>query len=140
MLEASLPAAAMLIRRDSAPIMSDMDEPLDWQTIDVDELAIELALGEIVVIDVLPRASFEKQRLPDAVHVSFYEEGFVEGVLEQVEDRESRIAVYCLTKSCNASTRAARALTEAGFTNVLDFEGGLRAWEAAGREVVRGDA
>ncbi len=105
--------------------------------IDVTSLRASLERDEVTLIDVLPRVSYDKQHLPGAIHISFYEEGFVERVLAQVDDKSTRIVVYCLTPSCNASSRAARALIEAGFDDVLDFEGGLREWEAAGLDVVR---
>lgn len=47
-------------------------------------------------------------------------------------DRNARIAVYC--RSGSMSAIAARALVEAGYTDVINLDGGFRAWQAQGYE------
>jgi len=91
--------------------------------------------SDLHLIDVLPRASFERRRLPGALNVSFYDDGFAERVEAAVGDRDATVVVYCASASCNASARAAEALRAAGFASVLDFEGGVREWEQAGYPV-----
>lgn len=46
-------------------------------------------------------------------------------------DRSTPIALYC--RSGRMSTIAARALLNAGYTNVVELAGGMNAWTGAGR-------
>ena len=85
-----------------------------------------------LLINVLPRVSFDKQHIPDSEHVSQYGEDFCEEVRALASGSAQRLVVYCNSKSCNASARAALKLVNAGFTNVFDFEGGVHEWREAG--------
>lgn len=89
-----------------------------------------------VLVDVLPRVSFDRAHLPGAEHASFYDDDFLQRIEALVDGRDTAIVVYCVSSGCNASARAAAALVEAGYTAVHDFEGGIRAWREAGFPVV----
>lgn len=78
------------------------------------------------------------------VHVPY--EGHIEGTdafvpFDEIElwgelpaNSETPIAVYC--RSGNMSAEAAAALTALGYTDVVDLEGGMNAWTAAGNQLV----
>jgi rhodanese-related sulfurtransferase len=46
--------------------------------------------------------------------------------------------LYVICKSGGRSSQAVRKFTEAGFSNVVNVEGGTQAWVAAGLPVIRG--
>lgn len=46
--------------------------------------------------------------------------------------------LYVICRSGNRATQACQRLTAAGFTHVINVEGGTQAWETAGLPVVRG--
>jgi len=54
---------------------------------------------------------------------------------EYPQDRGARIVLYC--RSGSMSAIAARAMVSAGYTNIYNLDGGFRAWEAAGYELIQ---
>jgi len=47
-------------------------------------------------------------------------------------DRTQELVVYCSQESCDDALKLAKKLRAAGFTRVLAFTGGFRAWDEAG--------
>jgi len=45
------------------------------------------------------------------------------------------VIVYCGSHSCGLSPQAVVGLAEAGFMNVVDYEGGLKSWAEAGYDL-----
>ncbi len=47
------------------------------------------------------------------------------------KDKSDELLIYC--RSGNMSAQSGRALTDAGYTNVVELRGGFNAWKASGR-------
>lgn len=83
---------------------------------------------DMLLIDVLPKESFDKQHIPGAINVPLGGANFVKDVDSKVRSKEQRIVVYCASAQCDASQKAAEELENASFTNVDRFEDGLEGW------------
>jgi len=54
--------------------------------------------------------------------------------LDDLGSKDSPIVLYC--RSGNMSTTAASELVKAGYTKILEVDGGFNAWKASGRELI----
>jgi rhodanese-related sulfurtransferase len=90
------------------------------------------------LINVLPKDQFQENHIPDSVNIPVGSDDFVEKVEQKVGNKEKTIVVYCASSSCDASAKAAKTLDQAGFSDVRDYEGGMKAWKEAGLTVEAG--
>lgn len=87
---------------------------------------------DMVLIDVLPRESFNKWHIPEAVNITFKDNAnFVQEVEAKTRSKDQRIVVYCASTQCPASQLAGQKLEQAGFTNVEKFAEGVEGWFGA---------
>ena len=50
------------------------------------------------------------------------------------EDKNTPIAIYC--RSGRMSAISSQQLADSGYTNIYDLDGGMKAWEANGKELI----
>ena len=85
-----------------------------------------------IVINTLGPDAYRSKRIPGSINVPADD---IERVKDAVPDMDEAIVVYCANADCDASSQAAEALTEMGYTNVFDFEAGYAGWREAGFEL-----
>jgi len=82
-----------------------------------------------VLIDVVDRAGFAKDHIPGASNVPLTDDDFPRAVATKASgSRTRKVVLYCAGPHCDASTKAGDLLVAGGFTNVIEYEGGLAAW------------
>ncbi|PSO45692.1 MAG: rhodanese-like domain-containing protein [Parcubacteria group bacterium SW_6_46_9] len=115
-----------------------MDE---FETITADDLKEKLESDDdFVLIDTLGDMSYQRAHLPEAISISAKDNDFVANVEAAVADKSVPVIVYCASFSCDLSPEAAQNLVDAGFENVIDYEGGLKDWVENGYELEGDDA
>jgi len=87
----------------------------------------------VVILDVRTPAEFKTRHLKGAVLLSVQSPKFDEQA--KALDKTKTYAIYCAMGP--RSTRACAAMEKAGFTSLYNLEGGILAWEKAGKPVER---
>lgn len=100
------------------------------QTITTEQLRQMQSSGErFLLINTLPEDKFNQTRIPGARNIPGDSTEFVRRVEQAAGGKDESIIVYCGNAQCDSSTKAARRLSEAGFTHVLDYEAGAEGWQ-----------
>jgi len=84
---------------------------------------------DFVLIDARTHEGYDEEHLPGAIPISADHLG--EQMVKQYKKNRT-IVTYCSGWKCESSTIAAKKLDKYGFTNVLEFKGGLEDWKKAG--------
>jgi rhodanese-related sulfurtransferase len=87
----------------------------------------------VIVLDVRTPAEFSAGHIANAININLEGSDFASEVSKL--DMNATVAVYC--RSGNRSAVATDQMTELGFTDMYDMQGGILDWEAAGGPVVQ---
>lgn len=90
---------------------------------------------ETIFIDARPTAEYVELHIPGAINLPAerLEQEEPKGLAETPKGQ--RIVVYCSQVNCEASLKVAQKLRSLGYTGVVVFLGGFRAWDEAGYPV-----
>lgn len=83
---------------------------------------------DFVLVNVLPRETFNEEHIRTSVNVPVDESNFADRIEQIAGNKEREVVVYCASFDCDASARAAEQLEAKGFTQVYDYEGGTKEW------------
>ncbi len=109
------------------------DEPRKDGPVKVEAVEQHLAAGA-QLLDVRTKEEWNAGHLKGAKLATVTEEGFL-AKAKAALDPEKPVLVYC--RSGKRSEKAAKELRKAGFSPVYELQGGIVAWEKAGKPVVK---
>ncbi len=105
------------------------------RTISVDTAAKLVAeQPELQILDVRRPGEFMAGHIKGATLVTWGDADFEKQALNKIS-KDKPVLVYC--RSGRRSTAATEALASLGFTKLHNLEGGITAWQAAGKPVVK---
>lgn len=84
----------------------------------------EIKKKDVQLIDVRTPEEYKEGHIKGAKNIDFFSEDFV----EQFEEMDKNEPVYIYCRSGNRSAKASKKLSDAGFKNIIDLEGGYKAW------------
>ena len=103
------------------------------KTLNAEELKKKLDANEdFVLVNVLPKEYFDERHVPKSVNIPV--DQIESKAPSELQDKNAEIIVYCANTECQASPKALKKLEEMGYTNVSDFEAGVKGWEEAGNK------
>ena len=123
-------AGETAVESAAAVDMADLPRNADgYVDISVDQLAIMLEEKNFTFVNV--HIPYDGELPQTDLFIPFNE---IPDHLAELPDKDAPIVLYC--RSGNMTTSAAEELVDLGYTNVYELDGGFRAWEAAGHEVL----
>lgn len=94
-----------------------------------DELIKMMNSGKkFTLIDVLPKDSYFREHIQGAISLPLDD---IEEKAAKVLKKDDLIVTYCASFQCQASAKAADKLLSMGYSNVLDYKGGLKDYREA---------
>ena len=87
----------------------------------------------VLLVDVRTPQEFANGHLENAQNINYNDPKFKENIA--LLDKSKPIAVYCGVGG--RSGKASKILTELGFKDITDLAGGITAWTAASKKVVK---
>jgi rhodanese-related sulfurtransferase len=94
---------------------------------------VKMATPNVQLVDVRTPQEFANGHLENAKNVNFNDPEFKQKIA--LLDKTKPIAVYCGVGG--RSGRASKVLSELGFKDISDLAGGITAWLAANKKVVK---
>lgn len=86
------------------------------------------------VLDVRTKEEFATGHLAKAVLIPWTDKDFTERAAKEL-DRGKPVLVYC--RSGRRSSAAAKALAKLGFADIRNLDGGILAWQKAGKSITK---
>ena len=104
------------------------------KTITRDTLKDKIERGDdFHLVDVLSPSHYEEVHIKGARNIPLEE--LRQKAPELLPDKDKEVITCCASFTCPASGMAAKILQQMGYTNVIDYSGGIKDWTEAGYPV-----
>lgn len=104
-----------------------------FPTLTPDEFAQAISQSDIVLVDVRTPEEFAAGHIAGAINIDWRDSAFANQAAEHL-DKSKTIAIYC--KAGRRSHAAAGKLYSMGYKNIVELQGGIEAWQAAGKDIL----
>jgi rhodanese-related sulfurtransferase len=94
--------------------------------------------GGPTLVNTLAAEAFEKTKIPGAINVPLEGGDFAARVAQAAGGKDRPVVVYCASRQCDSSEKAARKLEAAGFTAVSRYTDGAAGWQKEAAELQPG--
>ena len=109
------------------------DKNVKFPTVDVEVFAEDIKKPDVYLIDVRTPDEYATGHIEGAHNIDVNNDDFME-VAAKTLPKDKKIAVYCGTGK--RSAKASGELASAGY-EIINLDGGLNAWTAAGKPIVK---
>lgn len=92
--------------------------------VDVKQFATEILKKDAVILDIRTPEEYALGRINGAINIDYYASDFADE-LDQL-DKDASYKIYC--NSGNRSASALQIMQQLGFTDVVELDGGIVAW------------
>ena len=103
-----------------------------YPTVTPDEFKLVIAEPDVQLVDVRTQEEYEQGHIVGAMNIDWKSEAFADEA-EQMLDKSKTVAVYC--RGGRRSHEAGNKLYKMGYKHIVELQGGLEAWKAAGKTV-----
>lgn len=104
---------------------ADCKEDSNYPVVTKAELQNIVTKKSAFIIDVNSTESFQKSRVPGAVHFDAIEKNFASNL---PADKNAEIVAYCGSTMCTAWKKAAQKGCALGYKNIKHFKEGIAGW------------
>ena len=103
-----------------------------YPTVTPDEFEQAIAEPDVQLVDVRTPEEYEQGHIVGAMNIDWKSDAFADEA-EQMLDKSKTIAIYC--RGGRRSHEAGNKLYKIGYTHIVELQGGLEAWKAAGKTI-----
>lgn len=84
---------------------------------------------DLTLVNTLAADAFQKTQIPGSINVPLESDDFAARVEQEAGGKHKPVVVYCASRQCDSSDKAARKLESAGFTAVSRYTDGAAGWQ-----------
>ena len=113
----------------SAPPVADVPQPSPIRQVTAEVAKSEMASKPVIFIDVRTPEEFKAERVANSINIP------LDKLDAEIASLDKTKPVYIICETGRRSLMATKNFEKAGFSDVVDVQGGISAWKKAGLPV-----